>query len=49
MMQLELAPSASLPRGATVWVSPGARAQAFVEVSGQGSFGPITVNVRAGS
>lgn len=48
LMRLDVRPSAELPRGATVWVAPGARPQAFVEIPGQGSFGPLLTAVRGG-
>jgi len=49
MLRVELPASSTLPRGGTVWVAPGARAQAFLEVNGQGAFGPIALQVRPSS
>jgi hypothetical protein len=41
LMKLDLAASADFPAGATVWSSPGARAQVFVDVPAAGVFGPF--------
>lgn len=49
MMRLDLAPTNALPQGATVWTSPGSRPQAFIDIPGQGVFGPVAVAVRVGS
>jgi hypothetical protein len=48
LLRLDVAPSAELPRGATVWMAPGQRPQAFVEIPGQGAFGPLLTAVRGG-
>ena len=49
MMRVDLAPSSSLPRGATGWVAPGPRAQLFLQLPGQGVFGPVALTTRTAS